>query len=69
MKDFTMKTFSLNDLAGMYSLAIEREAVKDKLIHDLKKDIKRAIYCIEVLQDEYDDTCKETLELLRELGK
>ncbi|MEY3787135.1 MAG: hypothetical protein RLZ75_1342, partial [Pseudomonadota bacterium] len=47
----------------------EHNAEKDKLIKDLREAIKRAIYCIEVIQDEYDDTCGETLELIRELKK
>jgi 2-succinyl-5-enolpyruvyl-6-hydroxy-3-cyclohexene-1-carboxylate synthase len=67
MKEYAMKNFSFDELAGMYAISNEHNAKKDKLIKDLKDAIKRAIYCIEVIQDEYDDTCEETLELIKEL--
>jgi 2-succinyl-5-enolpyruvyl-6-hydroxy-3-cyclohexene-1-carboxylate synthase len=67
MKEYAMKNFSFDELAGMYAVSNEHNAEKDKLIKDLREAIKRAIYCIEVIQDEYDDTCKETFELIKEL--
>jgi myo-inositol-1-phosphate synthase len=67
MKDFVMKNFSFDELVGMYAVSTEHNIKKDKLIKDLREAIKRAIYCIEVLQDEYDDTCEETLELINKL--
>jgi hypothetical protein len=67
MKEYAMKNFSFDELAGMYAISNEHNAEKDKLIKDLRKGIKRAIYCIEVIQDEYDDTRGETLELIKEL--
>jgi hypothetical protein len=67
MKEYAMKNFSFDELAGMYAVSNEHNAEKDKLIKDLRKGMKQAIYCIEVIQDEYDDTCEETFELIKEL--
>jgi hypothetical protein len=67
MKEYAMKNFSFDELAGMYAVSNEHNAEKDKLIKDLREGMKRAIYCIETIQDEYDDTCEETSELIKEL--
>jgi hypothetical protein len=70
MKDFAMKNFSLDELSGMYVRAIEREAILLNNVHDLKKQIKRAIYSIEVLVEEIDEIeDKDTTSFLEELKK